>query len=381
MWFRLTEVFSREAVKEFVLRRLRLTPETLGKSEEDVPSVVRALAGLQYGGHKIELFSRFYDFKPEWFDYWYEKHVLIEGHVLRGALRIVNVDEYPYYFKATRCVSRRRNYQKCPSSLGDNHFVALSLLREHGPLTPSEFAILFNATYSELGDRKRLLLDLYNHGEVARMGRKKEKPLYHAVEKLPYELSLSCVTEEEAKKWLFLKCLSTYGSFALKDVAHWVGWNVTEAKQILSELLMERKLAQVKIEDDGEIHYLRIEDVAVLSELENDLPEHQFVRILLNDDALLLGYYRRLKKYFGYAWRYPQFSEGVAWRAAIVYGRHLIGEAIVNMYADSSFFEAKNLLLQKEFATSSVMSKIRQEFARHAKFQNKTLVMRKEKLL
>ncbi|NIV68320.1 hypothetical protein GWN43_05690, partial [Candidatus Bathyarchaeota archaeon] len=164
---------------------MRLTPETLGKSKKDVPSVVRALGGLQYGGHKLELSSRFQDFKPEWFDYWYERYVLIEGHVLRGALRIVNVDEYPYYFKATRCVSRRRNYQRCPSSLGDNHLVALSFLRKHGPLTPSEFTRLFEAEHSGSGDGKRLLLDLYNHGEVARMGRKKGRPLYHVVEKLP----------------------------------------------------------------------------------------------------------------------------------------------------------------------------------------------------
>lgn len=360
---------------------MRLTPETLGKSKEDVPSVVRALAGLQYGGHKVELFSRFQNFKPEWFDYWYERHVLIEGHVLRGALRIVNADEYPYYFKATRCVSRRRNYQKCPSSLGDNHFLALNFLREHGPFTPSEFTKIFNAKYSELGDGKRLLLDLYNHGEVARMGRKREKPLYHVVEKLPYKLSMLRVTEEEAKKWLFLKCLSTYGPFTLKDVAHWVGWNLTEAKQILSELIMEKKIAHVKIEDDRETHYLRVEDVAVLNAVENDLSEHKFVRILFNDDALLLGYYRRLKEYLGYHWRYPQFSEGIAWRAAILYGRRLIGEAIVDMYADSPFFEVKSFLLHKEFATSNIISKIQQEFTRHADFQNKTLVIRKQKLI
>lgn len=241
--------------------------------------------------------------------------------------------------------------------------------------------MLFNAEYSELGGGKRLLLDLYNHGEVARMGRKEEKPLYHAVEKLPYKLSMSRVTEEEAKKWLFLKCLSTYGPFTLKDVAHWVGWNLTETNQILSELIMEKKIAHVKIEDDRETHCLRAEDVAVLNALENDLPEYQFVRILFNDDALLLGYYRRLKEYFRYYWRYPQFSEGIAWRAAILYGRHLIGEAIVDMYADSPFFEVKSLLLRKEFATSNILSKIRQEFARHAGFQNKTLVMTEEKLI
>ncbi|MCS7364892.1 MAG: hypothetical protein NDF54_05585 [archaeon GB-1867-035] len=43
----MTETFSREAVKEFVLQRLRLAPSTLGKNREDVPQVVRAIGGLQ----------------------------------------------------------------------------------------------------------------------------------------------------------------------------------------------------------------------------------------------------------------------------------------------------------------------------------------------
>jgi len=67
----LVETYSKEVVKEFVLQRLRLAPYALGRSKEDVPSVVRAIGGLQYGGHKIELFNRFGNFKPEWFDYWY----------------------------------------------------------------------------------------------------------------------------------------------------------------------------------------------------------------------------------------------------------------------------------------------------------------------
>ena len=104
----MAEVYSKEEVKEFVIQRLHLTHETLGKAKNDVPYVIRDIGGLQHGGHKIELFNRFVNFKPEWFDYWYENHILVDGHVLRGALRIVNADEYPYYFKATRTASRAR---------------------------------------------------------------------------------------------------------------------------------------------------------------------------------------------------------------------------------------------------------------------------------
>ena len=66
--------YAKEAVKEFALRRLHLTPGTLGASEGDVPTIVRDIGGLQYGGHLDELFSRFQDFQPEWFDRWYEDY-------------------------------------------------------------------------------------------------------------------------------------------------------------------------------------------------------------------------------------------------------------------------------------------------------------------
>mgnify|MGYP001080906261 CR=1 FL=1 len=88
----MAEVYSKEEVKEFIVQRLHLTSKTLGETRNDVPLIIRDIGGLQYGGHKIELFNRFKNFKPEWFDHWYESHTLIEEHVLRGALRIVNAD-------------------------------------------------------------------------------------------------------------------------------------------------------------------------------------------------------------------------------------------------------------------------------------------------
>lgn len=378
----MVDTYSKEVVKEFVLQRLRLAPYTLGKSREDVPSVVRAIGGLQYGGHKIELFNRFEDFKPEWFDYWYENYALVEGHVLRGALRIVNVDDYPCYFKATRSVARRRAYHRCPLSLSESHLIAFNFIGEYGPFTPSEFEELFGAKYAQLkAMAKRLLYDLYNYGKIARMGRRNQKPLYHAVEKLPYKLDMSRIGEKEAKEWLFLKCLGIYGAFTLKDIAHWVGWNITETKEILDDLLEEKKVISVNIEGHRDTHFVKVKDVSLLNLLRNNLPDHSFIRILFNDDALLLGYYRRLKDYFGYHWKYPQLSEGIAWRAAILHGRHLIGEAIVDMRAKSQFFKVKRLTLRKAFATSKILSRIKDEFTRHAKFQKKTLETANPKLI
>jgi len=370
----MAESFSKEAAKEFALRRLRITPDTAGKSREDIPSVIRDTAGLQYGGHMIELFNRFQDFRSEWFAYWFRNYSLTEGHVLRGALRIVNTDEYPYYFKATRCVARRRSYHRCPESLTESHFLALGFLRQHGPLTPAEFQERFGCRNPELANfARRLLDDLYNYGEVARMGRRNQKPLYHALEKLPYKLDMSIVTEAEAKKWLCLKALGTYGPFTVEDIAHWIGWNLTETKETLSTLLEEKKITVVSIKGDVKTHYLKVEDVAYLDALEKNLPEHSFIKILFNDDALLLGFYKRLNADFGYDWRYPQLSEGIVWRAAVLYGRDLIGEAIVENYAKSEKFTVKKLILRKNFVTFNILSEVRDEFDRHARFQKKIL--------
>lgn len=369
-------------MKEFVIQRLHLTPKTLGKTRNDVPSIVRDVGGLQYGGHKIELFNRFEDFKSEWFDYWYENHTLIDGHVLRGALRIVNVDEYPFYFKATRTVSRRRTYQKCPVSLCSEHYKALNFIDKHGPFTPSEFKDLFGEKYPRLGGKaKRLIYNLYNYGKVARMGRKNNKPLYHSVEKLPYKLDMEQISEKEGKKWLFLKVLSIYGPFTLDDIAHWVGWTLTETKEISKTLLQEDEIVSIHVEDQRKHHYLRVKDLGFLGSLRNNLPDHSFIKILFNDDAFLLGCYRRLGDFFGYNWRYPQFGEGIVWRAAILHGRQLIGEAIVDMYAKDSLFKIRKLLLRRDFAGMEILCKIENEFNRHAIFQNKTLQMSKPQLV
>jgi len=372
----LAQTYSSEAIKEFALRKLRLTPDALGKGKEDVPSVVSAIGGLQYGGHKIELFNRFENFKPEWFDYWYEKHALIEGHVLRGALRITTTDEYPYYFKATRNVASKRKYQKRPPTLSRNHQSALNFISSNGPYTPSEFTKQFSAKYTQLRTvSKRLLYDLYNYGKIARMGRKNQKPLFHAIEKLPYKLDMAQLSEKEAKAWLLQKCLSTFGPFSPKDVAHWIGWNLTETSEVLNELLNQEKVVAVRENEYSDNLYARVEDLPELDSLEKNLPDHSLVRILFNDDALLLGCYRRLKQRFGYNWEYPQFSKGIVWKAAILYGRELIGEAVVDMYAKSTIFKVRNLALRKKFAVKDIVRGITDEFARHAEFQNKNLLM------
>ena len=378
----LVKVYSKEEVKEFIIQKLHLTPKTLGKTRNDVPLIIRDIGGLQYGGHRIELFNRFENFKSEWFDYWYEKHTIIDGHVLRGALRIVNADEYPFYFKATRTVSRRRKYQKCPVSLSIEHYKALSFIERHGPFTPSEFKKLFSEKHPQLEDKaKRLLYALYNYGKVARTGRKNNKPLYHSIEKLPYRLDMDDVSEKEGKKWLFLKALSIYGPFKLSDVAHWVGWTLTETRKISETLLQEGKIVTANVADQRGHHYLRVNDIDFLDSLRNNLPDHAFIKILFNDDAFLLGCYRRLTDLFGYNWTYPQLSEGIAWRAAILYGRQLIGEAIVDMYTKDSVFKIRKLLLRREFAKTEVLCKIKNEFNRHAIFQNKTLQMSKPQLV
>jgi hypothetical protein len=370
------DAYSKEVVKEFVLQRLRLTPSTLGRTMEDVPEIVRATGGLQHGGHLIELFNRFEDFRPEWFDHWYHNNELVEGHVLRGALRIINADEYSYYFRATRSVARRRRYQNCPAELHEGHLLAIPLVEEHGPLTLQEFREQFEEKYPLYKDRaRRILADLYNHGEVARTGRKGQKPLFHSVKRLTHLSDMLAVGEEEAREWLLLKCLSIYGPLTPRDVAHWVGWNITETTDILRRLLETEAVLRVKIEHDERDHYICSRDLKLLDSLRDDLPEPEFIRILFNDDSLLLGYYLRLEDYFGYPWRYPQFSEGIVWRAGILYGRELAGDAVVEMFSGSKLFSVKRLTLRKEIVEKGIIPRIRDEFHRHTAFHGKSLQM------
>jgi len=369
--------YSKEAIKEFALRRLRLTPETLGKNRHDVPVVVSDVGGLQYGGHKIELLNRFQSFKEEWFDHWYRNHVLMEGHVLRAALRIVCADEYPYYFRATRSVARRRKYQRCPSSITGRHLLALKYISDHGPLSPAEFETQLGTEHPELKRMANTLIyDLYNHGEIARVGRKKERPSFHAMEKLPLKREMIRVREKEAREWLLLKCLSIYGPFSAKDIAHWVGWNISETNETIDTLSERKAIVKVLVEDSRDSCYLRARDVPLLDSLGKDIPENSFVRVLFNDDALLLGFYRRLESLFGYDWRYPQFSEGVAWRAAILCGRQIIGEAVIEMYAHSDSLRVKSMILRRHLVTPRILSDIKDQFIMHSEFQRKRLVMR-----
>lgn len=374
--------YSKDVAKEFALQRLRLTPATLGKSRDDLPAVVSSIGGLQDGGHKIELLNRFENFRARWFDYWYENHTLIAGHVLRGALRIVNVDEYPYYFKATRKVARRRAaYHRCPRNLTAAHFEALKAVSKYGPFTPSEFDDFLGAKHSlPKGRAKALLYELYNYGRVARIGKRRNRPLYYVLEKLPYELDMQ-ISENDAEKWLFLKCLSIYGPFRLEDIAHWVGWTLNETRRISKILLHEKAITGVRVEGLQETCFVRTDDLSVLDSLAVNLPEHSFIRILFNDDALLLGYYKRLESDFGYDWRYPQFSEGIVWRAAILYGKQIIGEATLDMHVKSPNFVVKSLTLLEKAATSEITSKIQEELQKHSNFHDKTLEMTEPTLI
>jgi len=252
----------------------------------------------------------------------------------------------------------------------------LNFIERHGPFTPSEFKKTFSEKHPRLRDEARqLLYDLYNYGRIARMGRKNNRPLYHSTKKAPYKIDMEKIGEKEGEKWLFMKCLGIYGPFTLHDVAHWVGWTLTETKQISKILLQEGKIVSVNVEDQPEHHYLRVKDLEFLNSLRNNLPEYSFIKILFNDDALLLGGYRRVKDFFGYQWRYPQFSEGIVWRAAILHGRQLIGEAIADIYTNDPFFKVRKLLLRKKLTNTKILCEVENEFNRHAIFQNKTLRM------
>ncbi len=368
--------YDKEVVKEFTLQRLHLASSTLGRFKGDVRKVVRDIGGLQYGGHEMELLNRFETFRSEWLGHCLDEGSLMEGHVLRGALRIVNTEDYPYYFKATRSVARRRRYQNCPLSLATEHRTALGYLSVHGPVTPSRFeAVLGEAHPSLRGKGRRLLYDLYNHGEAVRTGRDEGKPLYHSLEGFPSSSVMLGLAEEEAQEWLLSKCLEVYGPSSMRDIAHWTGWTMSETKKIACRLIGADRIQRTMIEGETDPYYTRVEDLRYLDMLGEDLPQRNSVRILFNDDALLLGCYLRLESFYGYRWTYPQLSDGVVWKAAFLRGRQIIGESVVEMYAKSPSYRVRSLKTLAGQTDHSTISQIQDEFTRQAEYLGKQLEM------
>ena len=178
-----------------------------------------------------------------------------------------------------------------------------------------------------------------------------------------------------------MKCLAIYGPFTVRDIAHWVGWNLTETREILRDLVERGKVVRVNVEGDEEDNYLRTEDVPFLNSLAEEISEHAFIKILFNDDALLLGCYKRLCSYFGYEWEYPQFRDGVVWRAAILMDSEIAGEADVEMFTRSLSFRLRRLTLRRELASPETFSRVEEEFGRLAKYKGKSFVMAKPKLV
>jgi len=363
---------SDEVAREFALRRLHLTPETRGRSAEDVSRIVSDIGGLQHGGHLVELYNRIEGFETEWFNHQMRIHSLIDGHVLRRALRIVPVEEYPLYFWATRSIARKKAASySCPSALDDSHRRILALIEEHGPISPAAFRDLCAERYPNLRSScTRLFYELYNYGRVARLCWRKGKPLFDLVERLPFDLNMEGVSEDEARRWLFLKCLSIYGPFSAYDIAHWVGWTISETRGILDDLKESKEVVEVGVEGRRRPQYIRAVDEDFLGSLIDNLPEYDFIRILLNDDALLLGYYKRLESSFQHPWRYPQFSEGKVWQPAILHGRELAGEMGLDLRVKTPKVKVLELILRKDRA-DDVLPLLQGELERFSGFHGK----------
>jgi len=134
----------------------------------------------------------------------------------------------------------------------------------------------------------------------------------------------------------------------------------------------------IKVVVEGRAHtqWLLSEDLESLSSIETSPEEPGLVRILFNDDVLLLGYYKRLERTFGFRWRYPQLSKGEYLRPAILFSNEIIGELTLQLYSSSPKMIAEKLVIRKEFAEESVVEKVIKELERISIFAGKELDVR-----
>jgi uncharacterized protein YcaQ len=370
--------FSKEKVKQFILERLHLFPKKRGKGKNDILFIVRDIGGLQDGWHFYEMLARMKTFQREWLLDLIKEGKLIYGHVLRKALRIVPADEYALFFKATRSIMRKKAaYYRCPEKLTNLHKKALAFIEKHQPIAPSEFSKLFSDIYPEhKKEARRLFYELYNFGEIIRVGLREGRPRYGLTEAFLPEMNIKQVSEEDAREWLASKCLKIYGPFCAHDIAHWVGWTVRETRNVLKSLHDKGEVTNIEVEGRTHQQWLLSEDLEYLDGIDPSYIEQDFVRILFNDDALLLGYYRRLEETFGFGWKYSMLSKGEYLRPAILFNKEIIGELTLKLYSGSSKLVAEKLVIRKKFANENVLEMVIKELERIADFAEKELDLR-----
>ena len=287
-----------EMLSSLILAHQFLTPSTIKNGKPQMIDVIRSLGGVQWGAEDLVLLARLQHFESQWVREAVEKGELIEVHVLRGGLRIIPADEYPFYFAGTREVIERVSDRRLriAKELTHDHKTILKAVSGEGRMSVQDIVKETQVLHVDT-----LVNELLGAGKLIRAGRKKNKVLFATLEEWLPGVHLDTVSAHESRVWLAKKFLTMYGPSTASELAHWAGWSVTRGKEVLSHL--EEGITEVFV--DGEPR------VMLSGTVFPPLEERPYVRLLHNDDEIHLACSGRCKSLFGFKWKY-KFSTTAA---------------------------------------------------------------------
>jgi uncharacterized protein YcaQ len=299
-----------DMLSSLILANQFVTPSTCRRGRKDVVDLIRSVGGLQWGAEDLSLLSRLHHVETSWIRDAVEKKELLEVHVLRGGLRIIPSEEYPYYFAGTReVIERIADRRLVPlTKMTDDHRKILRLVSREGPIPLKEIRQKIN-----LPNTRNLINQLLIDGALVRAGRKKTQVLIATLENWLPEMILEDTSAEEARLWMARKFLTVYGPSTEAELAHWAGWTLTRGKNVLAQL-----------SEKGDIEKVFLGDSFRFMLYHTEFPEKEntpYLRILHNDDEIHLACSGRCRELFGFNWKY-RFST----TAAVLQNNRILGE-------------------------------------------------------
>ncbi len=299
-----------ETLSSLILAHQFLTPSTQKSGKKDVIEIIKSVGGLQWGAEDMSLLSRLQHFEMNWIDEAIEKKELIEVHVLRGGLRIITPEDYPYLFAATReAIERLSDRRLVPlKKMTDDHEKILYLLKREGPLTRKEIKLKIALPRSDF-----LVNELLVEGKIIRAGRKKNLVLIDTLENWLPGMDLENVDLGASRLKMGEKFLTIYGPSTASELAHWAGWSLTRGREVLSHLMEKGLITEVTLEGSP-----RFMGSGTQFPPRDTIP---YLRLLHNDDEVHLACSGRCTELFGFDWKY-RFST----TAAVLQNNRIVGE-------------------------------------------------------
>ena len=271
-----------ETARRFILGKQGLWPGRRWRGIAGAEQAMRAMEYLQLDplriiarSHDITLHSRVLEYTPGmWEELTYQQRKFFDWG---GWLAVRPMDELPHW----RVVMRRERDGDYSSSriphMAREHADAIvemrAILRERGTVTNRDFAMAARTRTQSYRGRKDSALALYylwRTGEVMTHHRENFERVYALTETVAPAHLIRESDEAEADRFVIKKELSFSGLSRLKPVAVlFYGRDESDraAKKLLSAMLADGDIVEVRVEGWKAVHYALGSDAEVLREL------------------------------------------------------------------------------------------------------------------